>query len=517
MNDIAEKVREHARRHGISEDVLISGGPADELAAPTQRVLDRKAPLDDARALMAEEYRHQHGPTLLYAGGDFYQFIGRCWHPVEPAAIRLRCYEFLDGATVVRRRGDDEVLMPFKPTNRDVDARMDALRAVAYSSATPPAWLEGADGLPDPAELIVAPNGVFTLTAAGGVARVCGPTPRLFTTSALDYPLRIDAPEPAEFLAFLEDVFDADAEQITLVQEWFGLMLTADTRYQKALLIIGPPRSGKGTLARVLTRMVGPTNVCSPTLASLASHFGLWPLIGKQLAIISDARLSGRTDQAVVTERLLSITGEDAQTIDRKNREPVTLRLGARFVIMSNELPRLADNSGALANRFLIARLTKSYLGNEDLTLEARLVAEVPQIAAWALRGLARLRQRRRFVESRAAAELREELSDLASPISSFLRDWCRVDPTAEAECAELFAAWCAWCDEQGNRSPGTVQTFGRDLRAALPGVSTRNRRLDDDSRVRCYGGLALTHAAALSAERWRAVRDGTRSKPTHA
>jgi putative DNA primase/helicase len=66
---------------------------------------------------------------------------------------------------------------------------------------------------------------------------------------------------------------------------------------------------------------------------------------------LSDARLSTKADSKIVVERLLSVSGEDSLTIDRKYREPWTGRLPTRFVIMSNELPRLSDSSGALASR----------------------------------------------------------------------------------------------------------------------------------------------------------------------
>ena len=38
---------------------------------------------------------------------------------------------------------------------------------------------------------------------------------------------------------------------------------------------------------------MGKGNVTGPTLAALAANFGLWPLIGKPLAIVPDARVSG--------------------------------------------------------------------------------------------------------------------------------------------------------------------------------------------------------------------------------
>jgi putative DNA primase/helicase len=88
----------------------------------------------------------------------------------------------------------------------------------------------------------------------------------------------------------------------------------------KILLIVGPTRAGKGVISRILGALVGHSNVCGPTLSSLATDFGLAPLLGKPLAVISDARMSGR-NSATTVERLLSISGEDTITINRKYKE----------------------------------------------------------------------------------------------------------------------------------------------------------------------------------------------------
>src|SRR5690606_6286310 len=128
-------------------------------------------------------------------------------------------------------------------------------------------------------------------------------------------------------------------------------------------------------------------------------------LLNKRLAVISDARLSGRTDQAIVTERLLSITGEDAITVDRKHLAPVTAKLSVRFLILTNELPRLNDSSGALANRFLILPLRNSFLGREDTGLTSRLLEELPGILLWAIEGLRRLYERGHFLQPASGEE----------------------------------------------------------------------------------------------------------------
>ena len=179
------------------------------------------------------------------------------------------------------------------------------------------------------------------------------------------------------------------------------------------LLIVGPKRAGKGTIARVLSGLVGQSNVVGPTLSNLASNFGLSALVNKPVAIIADARFSGRSaEQAVVVERLLSISGEDTLTVDRKNREHITVKLPARFTILTNELPRLTDASAALPSRLMVLQLNRSWYGAEDTGLGERLLQERPGIFLWALEGLRRLRQRGRFIQPVSSNEtLRRLLS----------------------------------------------------------------------------------------------------------
>src|SRR5207237_2862878 len=135
----------------------------------------------------------------------------------------------------------------------------------------------------------------------------------------------------------------------------------------------------------VLTGVIGLDNSIAPTLAGLGTNFGLAPLIGKRVAIISDARLGGRADQHIIAERLLSISGEDAITIDRKYRDAWTGRLQTRFLILTNEIPHFTDASGALASRFIVLTLSNSFYGRENTRLTEELVEEAPAIFNWSL------------------------------------------------------------------------------------------------------------------------------------
>jgi putative DNA primase/helicase len=292
----------------------------------------------------------------------------------------------------------------------------------------------------------------------------------------------------------LHDIWADDAESIDTLQELFGQLLTPETKHQKIFLMVGPKRSGKGTIARVLTALLGRANVCNPTLAGIGSNFGLEPLIGKPLALIGDARLGGRSDQQVIAERLLSISGEDGLTIDRKYMAAWTGTLPTRFLILTNELPRMSDASGALAGRFIVLQMTRSFYGREDLGLSNRLLAELPGILKWALAGLDRLNARGHFVQPSAANAAIEELQDLASPVGAFLRSECVISPECSVRCDDLYESWLVWCRQEHRDAVGTKQRFFRDLRAAIPTLVTRQVRTPGRERVReCLGvGLAV-------------------------
>ncbi len=445
------------------------------------------APYKNARRFVAARYNNPERKRLIHRGGSFEVWDGTCWPLKEDRALRAAIYDYFADAEYehVDSKGVATV-KPFDPTLRKVADLLDALKAEVHvpQEVTSPAWLDG--GRPVSAsELLSLQNGLLHIPT-----RELHPhTPHFYTSWSLPYSYDVDAPTPTKWLAFLDQVFDGDTDSIEALQEWFGYFLAGDTKLQKILLCLGPRRAGKGTMARVLRFLLGAQNVAGPTLSSLSTNFGLAPLIGKPVAVIADARL--RADDAVIVERLLSISGEDLLTIDRKYADAWTGRLPTRFVLISNETPRLRDASGALSSRFIILSFPKSFYGNENAELTDELLTELPGILQWSLDGLETLRARGRFTQPAAGAELLAELEDLGSPISAFVRDCCTVGAGYSVSAATLFMAWTTWCKDNGRDHPGNVQTFGRDLRAAVAGLKMTRPRAGD-MRYREYQGLRL-------------------------
>ena len=447
-----------------------------------------------ARSFLARR-SHAGFPTLRYWLEEWHRWDGQCYRIVAGTEIRAELVQHVKAeldqvATEVGKP-------PARVTTGLIGNVMQALTGLSLLSqsacANQPVWLDDSeDESPLPVEMIPARNGLIHLPALiEGRRGLIPSTPRFFSPNVLGYDFDPQAPRPEQWLSFLASIWPDDPQSIQCLQEWLGYLLTPDTSQQKILVLIGPTRSGKGTIARVISSLVGERNACSPTLSGMASNFGIAPLIGKTVAIFPDARLSGRTDSQVIVERLLSISGEDSQTIDRKHLSSWTGRLTTRFVLISNELPRLGDSSGAITARTVILRMVESFLGREDTDLHRKLMGELPAILWWAIVGWARLRKRGRFLQPESGLELLEDMKELSSPIGSFLEERCNLGPDLSVKCAVLYEAWKTWCNDHGRDHPGDESGFGRSLHSALPKLR-KKRKGSDGERVREYIGIEL-------------------------
>ena len=491
----------HARFKG--QATLSASASADAAKPP---VLMPAAPMDSAREMLRREFMHDGSRTLVHDQGEFHLWNGRAYAPVSRDRMDARVARFLDGAF---RKGKDGTLLPFNPVGKHVD---ELRRALAFQTHTPagaeaPCWLDGrTDPRSDPKQLLAVSNGLLDLTTR----ELLPHTPAYFNANALEFAYDATATRP-EWDRFLSQVFPDGQQVIDTLQEMFGLMLTADTSHQKAFMLIGPPRSGKGTIARILTAVLGSANVCAPKLADLGKDFGKQTLIGKRAAILGDAQLGSKADKDAIAETLLSITGQDTINIGRKYQGDWTGRLETCFVMMANELPKINNASGALVNRFIMLTTDESFLGREDHGLEARLMTELPGILNWSLDGLVRLRARGRFVQPQSSADAMLEMEHLGSPVKAFLHEMCDVGAEFTTATADLYQAYVGWCVTEGKR-PIDARTFGKDLGAAVPGL--RAAKVGGrGAQTRRYQGVGLRQPATATqaGDNVRYIRPGTR------
>ena len=140
----------------------------------------------------------------------------------------------------------------------------------------------------------------------------------------------------------------------------------------------------------------------------------------------------------------------------------------------------------------IVLQLRKTFYGREDTTLRKRLLTELPGILLWAIEGWRRLRERGRFVQPAASADLIDDLDELSSPIGQFVRERCVVGPGFRESISNLYRIWVDWCKEKGIKEPGIEQGFGRNLAAVIPDLHRVRPTGPDGERYRAYEGIGL-------------------------
>lgn len=459
--------------------------------APRGPRADNAEPTRLAEAFRRFRYELDGEATLVRWARAWWRYDGTRYVEHDDESLDRDLIGFLDIVVAPHRDPKTGRTSYQRVTSRNKtvgEVRKALLHVMPGVAASSPHWTSCIEGDPDPGVLAPCANGILNLDTLELLPK----TPRLFSSTAIATAWDPTAEAPT-WHEFLHSLWGDDRESPLALQQMFGYFLTGDTSQQKLFMLQGLKRSGKGTIARVLKALLGDDATVNPTLDSLEETFGLAPFVGKSVAIIGDARLGGRSEQAQIVERLLSISGEDSLSVNRKNRDAINVRMRVRVLLLSNELPQLYDTSGALADRFVIMVLPQSFLGREDTTLERRLLAELPGIFRWAAEGRQDLAERGRFIVPLASERALGLLRASGSPLSVFVEECCSVAPEQTVSCQSLWDAWVAWCKANGRERPGTRQGFFRDLHTLYPELDTVQYRKPDQSRARRVDGIGLS------------------------
>ena len=342
-----------------------------------------------AEAYLSTHHNHPEGRILAWWSGAFYRWTGPRWEEILPGETEDAVYRWLDGQLL----DTGEQIIECRPDTRLRNEVVAAIVAITRREGIGTGWT----GKAVCARPVSVENGILDLATG----KLHLHTPRLFNLASIASPWLPDAPPVFEtpfgdwlIGATIKEgciFLDERDNQIVLLQEIFGYIISGDTRAQKIFLVTGPKRSGKGTLGNILTRLLD-GQVASLTARKLETTFGLQVCIGKLLAIFPDMRIDPKDRHIELTERLLSISGEDPQSIGRKFRIDWNGILGVRLLILSNAVPRLHDDAGGvLASRFIHLHFPNSYFYREDQLLLEKLWEHRASILNWAVAGAQRL------------------------------------------------------------------------------------------------------------------------------
>ncbi|MCC9644985.1 phage/plasmid primase, P4 family [Rhodopirellula sp. JC740] len=468
------------------------------------------------------------GRDLCFWRGNWFTYKGKSWQRQSSQYIRSRIRSFIEQEFVslcieeteqyeawltsekYDEKSDKGPPKKRKTTSPLVTNVLDATQSMVVV----PDHVEMGCLLSDrkPRNYWVVENGIIDLDAlASGTgeksAFLTKHTSDWFDVHSHGYAFDVDAACP-NWIAFLRTTFRdpdtdmIDDESIDTLQRWFGYCLDPRVSLQKMLFLLGPSRSGKGVIGRILKRLIGEAFTASPKLKDFAGDFGMATLLNKRLAVIGDAKLDRyRHDTESILETLLGVIGEDSVDVNRKRVDAVTsVNLPVKFMLLANSMPSFRDAAMAIVNRTVVIQFRNSFAGREDTELTKKLFDEIDGIFFWSLIGFQKMVGDFRLPQPASGQSAIENFRKLVSPIRSFVDEFCEIesdgDKQLEIPTVEIFEAWKFHCGKVGRDHVGTRSGFVRQLTDAFPAITEERKRLFSGKREFRLVNIDLTDEA---------------------
>lgn len=381
-----------------------------------------------------------------------FKWTGTHWHPVSDDEGERDAYRWIV-------KHDREFASPD-------NARKAHKAAILWAPALPSATRDA---------VIPCANGYVHVQAGVLEIRPADKTLGLQHVLACAYEPAATAPRFDHFLATVLPDPDVRAR----VQEYVGYTLTADARYQRAQLWIGGGANGKGVLANIVQALHGATAAVS---LDALDGFRMSVLIGASLIYVDEI------PRARIDEQLLKslIAGEKVQ-VDRKYRDPLSIQVRGKWLVLGNHLPTITDHSIGFWRRWDIVPfdVTIPESQRDPLLANTIIAEELPGILNWALKGLSRLQMRGAFdpVKPGPMERALKEAKTETNSVHAWFED-CAIgtEPDCNAPKDDVFTHYRNWCDQNGLSAMASPRFWGR-LRE-LTDIDEERRR-DGDRQVR--------------------------------
>jgi P4 family phage/plasmid primase-like protien len=479
-----------------AREEVVNGGEVVQLAAARQERARKKpkpasAPDKQAIANVVADgvvaAIRAVGQDILLTEGEVWLYANGIWHTMTPADQQWML-------TLVQT-GFETLGEPAKPAN--LNAAWKRLTEHPDLFQRDVQWAGG--------DVIVCQNGVLEIAsrkfhphapnwyARRKIGVAYDPTAKCPQFLRLLEAMFADRLEPADRAAFMH-----------VVQAWAGSAMAVShlsREERKALILVGPSRTGKTELSRIIRLLIGEP-IATPSVSEVSERFGLSSLYEAAAWIRDDAINEG---DDLDPQRFKTIVTGEPIDIERKHKPAVPgVELALPVLLTTNALPRARDKSDAIFNRSLVLEMTnvvseaaahalRQQLGTpRGETVGTHIMAtEGPGVLNWALDGLASLLERGSYDLPESVRAAIQRFKDDNNPVGEWARTAVVRSAGSKVSRADLMCAYHGWQREQDGdeaRAFGARAFFPR-LRAAAPWSGD----MTDNTGRRFVTGLALS------------------------
>jgi len=314
--------------------------------------------------------------------------------------------------------------------------------------------------------------------------------------SAVDY--EPDAVCP-RYDKFLNSDVDLKADAVRVIDQFSGLSLTRDMRYQKMLTLIGKPGSGKSTLLEVWAHTLG--DLCTQKrltdLSGESYRFAGSSMTGKSLCWFDEVEVK-KAEMSNVLGTL--ITGTSIN-VERKGINGIyKADNGLKCVLTANDLPRTSEHG--MYRRMIYIEFNHSFYddGTQETNILEVLKSEASGILNRMIRGLHDLRKMRGFTMIEGHEDAIEEYKASSDTMAEFLDTYFEpsLDP---ADAVTTTVMLNTYKEFTGDRSYMilTPQRFGRMVRTQPLAKFNNIEAKQVFGKGRCWTGLRVREGYKLN------------------
>ena len=261
---------------------------------------------------------------------------------------------------------------------------------------------------------------------------------------------------PKNWLRCLEQWQD-DPSVIGFMRRYMGYALTGDSREQCMAFFYGPAQSGKGTILRAISGIMGSTDnrfrsyhYEAPISTFMESRSDkhtteLAALYKKRLITSEEPTAGSKWDEG----KLKWLTGGSLITARFIGKDNFSFAMTGKIIVAANHRPRLATTDKSIRRRMMVIPFEHPVQDEDrDNDLDAKLTAEWPQILHWMIEGCMEWQAAGLGLPERIQASTDQYL-EIEDTLGAWLEECTERDTDTAG--ASLYDSYAQWCKKNGD------------------------------------------------------------------
>lgn len=317
-----------------------------------------------------------------------------------------------------------------------------------------------------------------------------------------------EAHKADRFFKFLEDSWgedeDFDDKMQALQEAMAATIFGVASKFQRAILCLGPPRTGKTQILKIMGGLVPPEGQTSVPPEKWGTEYMTASLFGKIVNLCGELA----NDKFIDGQAFKQVVEGANMTVNKKYGQPFSFTPTCANWFASNHVPRTKDYSGGFNRRWLVLEFTKPVEIKDmirDLA-EQIIVEEREAIAAWAVEGLKRLKEQADYTLPVSHERVMGEVARANNSVRFFIEESEKIgfedmknasNPISEDD---LYNAYSFFCSAGTGVPPAPLFKFRRMIQELEREFKFRRKLMETasgGSEIKYFG---LTHADRVAA-----------------